>query len=954
MLKKFIHLLLLVPFLLYSTSSNLIKKSLNDKNIYKKINLSNGMDVVLVSNANFEKSAAAMLVKVGSFADPSKFPGMAHFLEHMLFLGTKKYPKEGTYQRFIEKNGGIWNAYTSSTNTVYFFDVIPHAFNEALDIFSQFFINPLFNPQLVEKEKNAVNSEYNMHLQNNSMIRYDILKQHVNPEHPLSKFSIGTIETLSSKKGENIRDELINFYNKHYYSNNMILSLSGPETIEELEVLANNNFNKVQANTRDNNNISAVPMFTKNNLQKTVEYRTHGKNNSLDLIFSIKNMHSLYKTNPYGYLENLFNSKHPNSISAYLFDNGFINEKPSLSFFDTYNQGFINISANLTAKGLKEVDHIIQAIMNYFKLCREEAISKERYEEYKNISQVLFDNKSPDKTINLVKNTVNNAYNFPINDINTAEVIFEEFDYDKIYQAISSINVSNMMVLIGNENITSSNTTKYFNTQYKTTNFTPKQIELWNNNLDTALQLPNKNNYISNMNNVQKLDNNNEISNYPKLIYSTDNKKLWCINNYKDTDKNNVGKIQTAKILFEYILRPSFIDNSAQNQAEAELLNNILSMYIQDKFYDAILAGNNISIKIKIPHGIKVYIESYSQDIVNAIVSKLNEELKNFHFEEDIFTSQKELLLEKYYNYAFENPYKLSFQSISDILIKNQHSMKEIYNSIKNVSSNDLYSLINNLLSNVSFEGLLSGNVNSSDDHSALTKTAAMTLTNRNINYRQSPIAKLKQKKHMYNMSSNHADKSISLLFQFDNYGDRTQVLGKLIQSIISEPFFTDVRTNQQMGYIVFTYDYKINQTSSIVYNIESPTVSTYDMYSAVLNFIDKMQAKLDNMSVKQLNTYKYSLSKIFQQSPQNIYELHNRTWGEIYTQKYEFDIRKKLDKELRTITLAELRESFNKLHNNIEKVLLVKTEDIENLNFKDFNLISSISKFKDSIEYFD
>ena len=87
-------------------------------------------------------------------------PGMAHFCEHMLFLGTEKYPEEGEYAQFLSSNGGVHNAYTEAENTNYYFSVNSGKLEEALDRFAQFYISPLFTETAVDREISAVNSEY--------------------------------------------------------------------------------------------------------------------------------------------------------------------------------------------------------------------------------------------------------------------------------------------------------------------------------------------------------------------------------------------------------------------------------------------------------------------------------------------------------------------------------------------------------------------------------------------------------------------------------------------------------------------------------------------------------------------------------------------------------------------------------------------------------------------------
>lgn len=92
--------------------------------------------------------------------------GLAHFCEHMLFLGTKKYPEENHYSKFITSHGGSKNAATAEDCTYYYFDIKNDKFEPALDIFSQFFKEPLFTESATEREMKAVNSEFTKNLSN--------------------------------------------------------------------------------------------------------------------------------------------------------------------------------------------------------------------------------------------------------------------------------------------------------------------------------------------------------------------------------------------------------------------------------------------------------------------------------------------------------------------------------------------------------------------------------------------------------------------------------------------------------------------------------------------------------------------------------------------------------------------------------------------------------------------
>jgi insulysin len=196
-------------------SADSIRTSEIDQRAYRSLELPNGLLVLLVSDPQSDKAAAAMDVGVGSGSDPVTREGMAHFLEHMLFLGTEKFPTAGEYQSFINQHGGSHNAFTSYDHTNYFFDIDADYLEPALDRFSQQFVAPLFSADYVERERNAVHSEYTAKLKDDGRRFFSVLRQAMDPAHPMAKFSVGNLHTLSDSATTNIRDDLLAFYEAH-------------------------------------------------------------------------------------------------------------------------------------------------------------------------------------------------------------------------------------------------------------------------------------------------------------------------------------------------------------------------------------------------------------------------------------------------------------------------------------------------------------------------------------------------------------------------------------------------------------------------------------------------------------------------------------------------------------------------------------------------------------------
>ena len=202
-----------------------ILQSPNDYRQYQYLTLENGLAVLLVHQADSEKSAAALTVNVGHFDDPAEREGLAHFLEHMLFLGSANYPDAGEYQHFINHHGGSHNAWTGTEHSSFFFDIDTRFFAEALARFADMFSQPLFNSEYVEKERHAIEAEFSLKLKDDGRRIYQAHKESINPAHPFAKFSVGNLSTLADTEQGSLQHALQEFFATQYSASRMTLTL---------------------------------------------------------------------------------------------------------------------------------------------------------------------------------------------------------------------------------------------------------------------------------------------------------------------------------------------------------------------------------------------------------------------------------------------------------------------------------------------------------------------------------------------------------------------------------------------------------------------------------------------------------------------------------------------------------------------------------------------------------
>jgi len=276
---------------LIQVEESIIKAKI-DRRQYKGIELGNGIKAVIISDPDSSVGSAAVDIKVGTLADPLEMQGLAHFCEHMVFLESKEYPNLNEMQDKVSKSSGLTNAFTTLLDTNFFFQVSSGAFEETLDIFSHFFIDPIFTEKLMKDEVASVDSEYHRDINNDGWRLRLLFETLANPKSSLAKFSIGSIDSLITKpqsNGVDIVKTLRKFYDCHYSANSMTLAIVDNRPLEELEELTIKTFSKIpNKNVKLPDYSKEVMPFSEGYGNKLVQFIPNDPVRVLALIFNVE------------------------------------------------------------------------------------------------------------------------------------------------------------------------------------------------------------------------------------------------------------------------------------------------------------------------------------------------------------------------------------------------------------------------------------------------------------------------------------------------------------------------------------------------------------------------------------------------------------------------------------------------------------------------------------------
>ncbi|KJZ37622.1 pyrroloquinoline quinone biosynthesis protein PqqF [Pseudomonas fluorescens] len=199
--------------------------------------LANGLRVTLRHAPNLKRCAAALRVAAGSHDVPLAWPGLAHFLEHLLFLGTERFPAGQGLMAYVQRHGGQVNARTSERTTDFFFELPPQAFLGGLERLSDMLAHPRMNPEDQLREREVLQAEFVAWSQNAAAQRQLTLLDGLTSTHPLRGFHAGNRDSLPVELPE-FQQALKDFHQRFYQTGQLTLSLAGPQSLDELREIA--------------------------------------------------------------------------------------------------------------------------------------------------------------------------------------------------------------------------------------------------------------------------------------------------------------------------------------------------------------------------------------------------------------------------------------------------------------------------------------------------------------------------------------------------------------------------------------------------------------------------------------------------------------------------------------------------------------------------------------------
>nr|QEU56360.1 insulinase-like protease [Cryptosporidium parvum] len=570
------------------------------ENKYRFIKLNNELNVFLISRPG-KHTYGTLHIQVGSNNEPEYIPGIAHLLEQSIFINTKKYPEIYGFYKFIHLHFGQTSAFTDLDYTRYYFKINSNVIEEALDRFSQSFIDPLFDENFIEKEIININHKNNIY-KKQEYFNLSIIRKLTNNNERFYK-SINknneTFELEHKLKEIDIRNEIIRFYQNEYSSNKMILVLTSNKSIDELTSLSIKYFSKIQNKQLPLKAFYEEPIFNHTHpcehLKKKIIFTesTHNKNlitlyfpfetklngnEKLIIIYIImKYINNNWNSNNFQYLNKKLLIK---DIKCH-----FYTQKIQFNIF--------KISIELTINGIKNIEYILKEIYSLIIYIKENISFEQILQDYNHSQNEQYYNYIDDSPNNQIIDKYFNYKLMPkyviINNIETNQI-----NENTLNNILSEIEPENMLILI--------NTNK-FNKLFDHFKYNNKVVQKYKSLINTEFNI----NYV-------KIDNYTKIKYYiadidESLIKQVKKNQIETFKNYFNINStithliypdysNQVSDVMKLNTPIRLLRAMEFVNSTESNEC-IKLFNKEYEDYL-DKFYYFPIDIKSVMIRISI------------------------------------------------------------------------------------------------------------------------------------------------------------------------------------------------------------------------------------------------------------------------------------------------------------------------------------------------------------------
>lgn len=705
------------------------------------------------------------------------------------------------------------------------------------------------------------------------------------------------------------------FHKEQYSANRMKLVVLGRESIQQLQEWVEVMFSSVPNKDLPKNRWDGIPLLTDSELRTQIFAKPVKELRNLEIMFPYEDEDNMYDTQPGRYISHLIGHEGPGSILAYIKAKGWATSLSAGAMSVCPGAALFSIHIGLTPDGLENYEQVTKTVFQYISILHETAPQEWIFRETKEMADVdfKFKQKSPaSSTTSQLSERMQKP--LPRDRIVSGERLLRKFDATAIQKAISSLSPDNVRVTLVSQQPLPGEAKKerWYGTEYSVQKIPAKSLDELKQaagnvacSRPTDLHLPHKNDFIPSRLDVEKKDVK-EAAKAPKLIRKDPNVRLW----YKKDDQFWVPKAN-----IHVTLRNPLCNATPHSLVMAQLLTELVQDSLAEYSYDAEIAGLAYGL-FGYSAGINVSVSGYNEKLP-VLLEKVLVTLRDLEIKDDRFEIVKEREIRSYSNFEYNSPYQQIGHYTRWLGSERAWITEDVLAELKNVTVDDLRAFRPAILQKMHIEILAHGNIYR-EDALKLGKLIENSLRPQILPPWQWPIRRavvlppggnFLYKRDLKDPSNvNHC---IEYMLQVGHVRDRDQHARLLLLAqMTDEPAFDQLRTKEQLGYVVFSGS--ATHLTSSVYHIliQSERPPDY-LEKRIDNFLRMFKAQLSTMSNDQFESHKRSVINRRLEKIKNLGQECDRFWGHITSELYHFESVDDDVARIKTITKQDMAAFF-------------------------------------------
>lgn len=911
----------------------------NDSREYAVVRLDNGLDVVVVRDPDADKAAAALNVHVGSMQNPDEQLGLAHYLEHMLFLGTEKYPDPDEYGEFMSRHGGMHNAYTADDHTNYMFQINNDRLADALDRFSDFFKAPIFDPDYSEKEINAVDSEWSMRRASDGFILFKLNNITLNPEHPIARFRIGNKESLGDKEGSILYDEMLDFYRRYYSANLMTASIIGNYPLAELEQMAHTYFADIPNHDAPVPEIT-TPVVTDAERSRQIFYRPQMEMRVLQIDFTIDNNIDQFAYQPNELVAYMINSEMPGTPGAFLREQGWADNLGAYAQPNAYgNAGRFIIQAELTDTGLENREVIAGMLFNYIDKLRVEGVDEAYFDEVRTVLNNRFQFLQRTNAFNYATQLAAAMQHYPLQHIVDYSYRLDSYNPQAINEVLTQLSPDNARVWFIAPDVEVDQRLHYFDGEYRVEALNPEIIDSWRAQAqDIEVSLPSVNTLLPEDMSVKPLGDSTQA----QQVINTAGVSVWL----QRSERFQEPRANVSVQLFQ--------DTSEQDlnqRMAAQVAVSAFNLAEQALAREASIAGVNYDLSAG--QGLALNLSGFN-DKQTLLAERVLSSFANYEPSANRLEQVKDRLRRQIENQALQFPVQQLGPRYNSFIQLPGANPEARLQALAAVTLDDVLAARDGLFNGVTIRALAVGNYDEESLQSLVAVIRDQVELDPSIQYDRSQVITPRSATTVsYQRDVALEDVALLQAWVLPDDSLATRAKASVMAELAHARFFNELRTEKQLGYAVGVSPVGAGDYAGIGFLIQSSVASLPELKDHFTSFQQGFAEHLDDMSDETFTESKQGVLVSLREQPQNLNQEASRVRADWARENYRFDTREQLIAEVERLTNEDMQAFYRMLLDSDARMQVLvqlrgtKFSDTDFIDIDDAVVVDDIEAFQ-------